>query len=160
MSINQHPRKRSFGHSRKKKNTYVLHIGGMIYNPAELLYSPSTPMTVLTKNGATTKEGDITFEYVQHFPNPMTTQMIMAYNNNKPIMGRLASTVVEYLDKETGEPIILLFPHSIHPHLLKNFPSLQVAENRLNHATWRDLTFQIELRRKLLQIVKQSRRTR
>ena len=57
----------------------------------------------------------------------------------------VANTIIEYLDKDTGQLVITLFPHGG----VTEDKYDEDYEQHLNHATRQDLKRQIELRRKL-----------
>ena len=151
---------RNFGPTKKKKNTYVLHISNLLPGDAVDWYGPTIPVLVLQKNGAISKEEDPFFEPIKSFPNREIQYMIGTYRIARPIMGKLAATVVEYLDKMTDEPILMLFPHSDMPLFLKNFKSLAEAASRLNHASARDLYYQMQHRGDLIKKIRNARRRR
>ena len=96
--------------TKKKKNTYVVNLDTTLC-PLELFcLCKNTPMAVVTLNGEKLQE-NTNWNGSMLFPNPPATTMVNMYKQLKPIMGKkLASTIIEYHDKETKEPITFLFP--------------------------------------------------
>ncbi len=126
--------------SQKKKNTYIIRLGKQFSSAHLFEFCPTTPLAIMEKNGAATTNKDKAFLTCTHFPNPGAHIMAAGYPRFKEIMGtRMASTIVEYLDKETGEPVALLYPHTV----LYKRPDYMA---RLNHASRRDLERQIAMR--------------
>ena len=126
--------------SPKKKNTYILKIQNTIFSSFPNLFSmcESTPLPVIEINGQPQSKDE--WLSCPRFPNPGATDMCNLYPQFKDAMGeRMASTVVEYLDKETCEPVALLFPHTVH-YKRPDF------RDRLNHASRRDFDRQIAMR--------------
>ncbi len=135
--------------TKKKKNTYVIKqpvLGG--YSTFELCQS--TPLAVVTINGkpVDNKSGWLTS---LDFPNPAATNMVKSFKELKPIMGeRMASTIIEYLDKETGEPVAMLFP----TNEVMTRGDLADFLKCLNHKTRQDFFRQIQIRERLLNNLK------
>lgn len=104
-------------------------------------------MVVVELNGKKVNQ-DTGWKSGTEFPNPGASDMVVAFKQLQPIMGeKLASTIVEYLDKETNEPVAMLFPTNdimYREDAGKNFT------NRLNHATRQDLKRQMSVREKYL----------
>lgn len=132
--------------TKKRKNTYVITTSVL----ADLsLFSAcrSTPLVVVELNGKKVNQ-DTGWKSGTEFPNPGASDMVVAFKQLQPIMGeKLASTIVEYLDKETNEPVAMLFPTNdimYREDAGKNFT------NRLNHATRQDLKRQMSVREKYL----------
>lgn len=131
--------------TKKKKNTYVIKqpvLGG--YSAFELCQS--TPLAVVTINGkpVDNKSGWLTS---LDFPNPAAVNMVKSFGKLKPIMGeKLASTIIEYLDKETGEPVAMLFP----TNEVMTRGDLADFLKCLNHKTRQDFFRQIKIRDNLL----------
>ncbi|MDE5615768.1 MAG: hypothetical protein K2I81_02970 [Alphaproteobacteria bacterium] len=59
----------------------------------------------------------------------------------------MATTIIEYLDKETNKPVATLFPTYLHIH--DGYDNSFYTH--LNHASRKDLQYQIMLRRKALE---------
>lgn len=138
---------------KKKKNTYVIDCSNFDY----LIFSeqPTTPLIVLEKNGkpiSSPDESKITPSIP--FPNPCAYEMTSKYKEFKPIMGKLAQTIVEYLDKDTNESIAILFP-SNEIMYRKDYPDFK---KRLNHASRQDLKKQLEIRQNFLEKLKQNQK--
>ena len=104
-------------------------------------------MVVVELNGKKVNQ-DTGWKSGTEFPNPGASDMVVAFKQLQPIMGeKLASTIVEYLDKETNEPVAMLFPTNdimYREDAGKNFTK------RLNHATRQDLKRQMSVREKYL----------
>ena len=74
--------------------------------------------------------------------------MVGVFDKLEPVMGtRLASTIVEYLDKETNEPVAMLFPTN---EIMYREDASHDFTSRLNHATRQDLKRQMSVREKYL----------
>lgn len=130
--------------TKKKKNTYVVKISSI--NELFALAS-ETPLPIITLNGqpVTDNSGWIKCE---SFPNPAAHNMVASFPKLEPIMGeKLASTIIEYLDKDSNAPVAMLFPTNelIYRADLKNFLS------RMNAASRQDLKRQMQIRERILQ---------
>ena len=135
------------------KNTYVFEINHNVagrferglFNPAEL--------AVVRKNGEHTysQKNILTDGTVDasHMHN-----MIQCYDMLEPHMGIIAATAIEYLDKDTGNPVIILFPASAH--ICREYDH-KTYSNHLNHAARRDLAYQIQLRNIMIERVNLQR---
>jgi hypothetical protein len=58
---------------------------------------------------------------------------------------KIASTIIEYLDKETNEPVVQLYPSSYYV-----FNDDENFLNRLNHASKRNFQRELEKRLKIV----------
>lgn len=130
--------------SQKKKNTYIINFNTFCdYD----LFSgcKEVPMAVKCENSKITETlGG--FVETKKFPNPCAAEMAINHKKNSEIMGdKIASTVIEYLDKETGKPVVQLYPDAYHV-----FDDDDNFRDRLNHASRRDFKRQIEKRLLLL----------
>lgn len=136
--------------TKKKKNTYVVNLDTTLC-PLELFcLCENTPMAVVTLNGEKLQE-NTNWNGSMLFPNPPATTMVNMYKQLKPIMGKkLASTIIEYHDKETKEPITFLFPTN---EISTSYKSLEELKQRLNHATRQDLERQANIREKYLNML-------
>ena len=96
---------------KNKKNTYILNLHPM----ADLsLFSQcdSTPVAVIKINGRQINpQGGFT-EAIR-FPTEPVQIMLSEHATLAPVMGEIASTVIESLDKETHMPIVQLYPQSL-----------------------------------------------
>lgn len=111
--------------------------------------SQFTPMPVVKINGQVQNSNG--FIRCIKFPNPATTRMIIEIERLKTIMGeKLACTIVEYLDKDTMQPVAYLFPTNEIMYQGKEDEFMQ----RLNHASRRDFIRQKEIRDKYLEKIK------
>ena len=80
------------------------------------------------------------------FPNPYACEMAAHYPHIREIFGeKVSTTIIEYLDKETGQPVAQIYPHLLH--VFDGFEDNFME--RLNHASRRDLEYQVALRKKL-----------
>jgi hypothetical protein len=62
---------------------------------------------------------------------------------------KIATTIIEYLDKETNKPVVQLYPESIYI-----YPEYGAEyKSHLNHATRRDLNKEIEKRMRLINTI-------
>ncbi len=132
--------------TKKRKNTYVI-TTSVLADLSLFSACSSTPLVVVELNGKKVNQ-DTGWKSGTEFPNPGASDMVVAFKQLQPIMGeKLASTIVEYLDKETNEPVAMLFPTNdimYREDAGKNFT------NRLNHATRQDLKRQMSVREKYL----------
>lgn len=133
----------------KKKNTYSIKFAHMV-NYAMFELCSATPLVVVKKNGTVIKQSgwDVTTE----FPNPGALEMGMHFKPLKDHIGeKMATTIIEYLDKETNRPVVTLFPTYLYIHdgYDNNF------HMHLNHASRKDLQYQITMRRNALAQCKQ-----
>lgn len=125
---------------RKKKYTYVVNYKSPEFYKSQR-FDDELSLEVVEINGKAIPHnaGKI---HLESFPNPSAFKMLESHEMLKSVMGtRLASTIVEYLDKETYEIVAILFPTEVmysseHPNFM----------DRLNHATKRDLRYQIKRR--------------
>ncbi len=133
--------------SRKKKNTYLIHVQNMLmqYNLFELC--KSAPLPIMSKNGTQPSTPGGWIDSIA-FPNPGATKLETEYELISPYMGdRTARTIIEYLDKSTGKPVVTVFPTSIYIHdgYENNYMS------HMNHASRRDFAHQLEIRKRALE---------
>ncbi len=131
--------------TKKKKNTYVVKFSAFA-NLDLFEHCEYTPLTVVNVNGRPVKNMAGWIKATP-FPNPCAHNMVSAYPKLKPIMGeKMACTIIEYLDKDTYEPVAMLFPTNeiICRTDLVDFMT------RLNHATRRDLNRQIQIRDRII----------
>lgn len=134
-------KQRELGPTKKRKNTYVVNMDVMA-NFSMFEMCLATPMAVVEINGVVQQKNDGWMKTTS-FPNPGASEMALSYHELAPFMGKkLAGTIVEYLDRETGEPIAMLFP----TNRIMVRGSDEDFEKRLNHATRRDLKRQCEIR--------------
>lgn len=131
--------------SQKKKNTYQVKFSPLM--PAYLFELCShTPLGVVVLNGKPiqTKGGWIS---TTDFPNPGASDMAKKQTVLREIMGeKIATQIVEYLDKETGKPVL-----QVYPEIMYVFDGYETNYmSRLNHASRRDLKRQIALRERLI----------
>ncbi len=130
--------------SKKKKNTYTIAFSPF-YDETMFSLCPKTPLGVKTLNG---KEQSTSSGWIscQEFPNPEAIEFAKGQPKFKEILGdRIATTIIEYLDKKTGEPVVLLYPNIIY--IFDKYENDYMEH--MNHATRRDLLKQIKLRERL-----------
>ncbi|MDE6481833.1 MAG: hypothetical protein K2L25_03390 [Alphaproteobacteria bacterium] len=129
----------------KKKNTYSIKFKHLVnYRMFEL--SDSTPLVVAKKNGTEIKQTGV-WDVTTEFPNPGAIDMGLNFEPLKNQIGeKMATTIIEYLDKETNRPVVTVFPTYLYIHngYDNNF------HTHLNHATRKDLQYQITMRRNAL----------
>lgn len=127
--------------SKKKKNTYQIKFSTFAQDNLFSLCK-NTPLAVVVLNGKQVQNTDGWMTGTE-FPNPCANEMQSQQSMLREILGEeIATQIIEYLDKETGEPVLQLYPSRIH------FFRRDYAE-RLNHATRRDLARQIAVREQL-----------
>lgn len=156
--------------THKKKNTYIVKLNNVLIDLGMFELCKSTPIPVTTLNGKQVAQPDA-FISCTMFPNPCASEMAKAFRHLKPVMGeKLASTVIDYLDKKTNRPVVTLFPQNqlyFHDIDDSGYVEITTALNgdlclwlprgteqemtRLNHASKQDLFKQILLRQKAIQ---------
>ena len=129
--------------TKKRKNTYVVKI-----NSTNELFelASETPLPIITLNGQPVADNSGWIK-CESFPNPAAHNMVVSFPKLEPIMGeKLASTIIEYLDKDSNAPVAMLFPTNelIYRADLKNILS------RLNAASRQDLKRQMQIRERIL----------
>ena len=131
--------------SKKKKNTYTVTFNVL----AQLnLFSMcrNTPLPVITLNGKQQNTG-MDWLSSKDFPNPCASDMAQKHKVLSEILGsKLSCQIIEYLDKETGKPVVQIYPESMYVFDEYNDNYMQ----RLNHASRQDMQHQISLRVKLI----------
>ena len=129
--------------SKKRKDTYIVTKNVMLnYNC--FAFCQEVPLAIKVKNGVI-EQSD--WKPCKHFPvKPALHTM-----NNLPefikIFGeKIATTIIEYHDKDTNMPVVQLYPDRLYVFdgFEDNF------EQHLNHATRQDLKYQKALRQNLL----------
>ncbi|MBO7509239.1 MAG: hypothetical protein J6T57_03120 [Alphaproteobacteria bacterium] len=132
--------------SRKKKTTYVVEIDGMLVNYSSFEKCENTPLVVSEKNGEVQQQNDSGWKLTTMFKNPGANAMVTNSKLFKLIFGeKIARMIIEYNDKETGKPIITLFPDMIYTE----YGGIAESLTHLNHETCRDCLRQIKLREDL-----------
>lgn len=130
--------------SKKKKNTYQVKFSPL----APLHYfsgCKTTPMAVIILNGKQIQTDG--WLKCTEFPNPGASDMVTKQNTLREIMGEKISTqIIEYLDKNTGKPVVQVFPEMMY--VFDGYE--QDYMQHLNHASRRDLNKQIALRERLI----------
>lgn len=131
--------------SKKKKNTYTVTFNVLCQLN---LFSAcrNTPLPIITLNGKKQNSGTGWLSS-KEFPNPCASDMAQKHQVLSEIMGpKLSCQIIEYLDKETGKPVVQIYPESMYifDEYVGNYMS------RLNHASRQDLQHQISLREKLI----------
>lgn len=132
--------------SHKKKNTYVVRLNTEFNIPAFWEEFSKSPLTVLVKNGEIVQEIG-SYMRCTKFPNPGAIQMHREYRYLAKVDKKLASTVVEYLDKDTGAPVALLYPTDLYVY--EEYRDNDFLAH-LNHASRQDFARQMDLRTKML----------
>ena len=139
--------RKEFGPTRKKKNTYNVQVEGIISNSDLFSLCKSTPLVVVKLNG-TPRNQNGGFLTCTRFPNPFASDMTKTVKTFKSIMGeKLSTTIIEYMDKETGQTVATLFPTGLYIH--DGYEHDYMAH--LNHASRRDLAHQLALRQELIE---------
>ncbi|MDE6571403.1 MAG: hypothetical protein K2L95_04285 [Alphaproteobacteria bacterium] len=138
-------KQREFGPTKKMKNTYVVDMDVMA-DWSMFQMCDTTPLAVVELNGVP-QQDDNGWMKTTAFPNPAAFVMTTHYRGLAAVMGKkMAGTIVEYLDRETGEPVAMLFP--TNQVLVRNHHD--VIQTRLNHATRRDFYRQYQMREKFI----------
>lgn len=124
----------------KKKNTYIINP----YNIKTYDSKHNIAIPVQKINGKPVT--DTTMQ----FPTPGIMNLLNGHEHLKTVMGEeLSCTIVEYLDKNTSEPILLLFPTN---DIMGIFKSEEIL-SKLNHASRQDLKYQMSRREKYLNML-------
>ena len=129
---------------RKKKHTYIVNYKSPEFYKSQR-FEEALSLEVVEINGKTVSHNAENV-HLESFPNPSAFKMLESHEVLKSVMGaRLASTIVEYLDKETYEIVAVLFPmEMMYNSEVPNFM------DRLNHVTKKDLRYQIKRREMFL----------
>ena len=132
--------------SKKKKNTYVITFNVMADNTLFALCT-TTPLPVIEINGVKQNTTSGGFISGRHFPNPCANDMVRSHDILREIMGdRISATIIEYLDKDTGKPVVQVYPEGWY--VFDNYSTDYITH--LNHASRRDLKRQIKLRENMI----------
>lgn len=144
---------RKFGPTKKLKNTYVITFDTMMDESVWQLCR-NTKLAVKTMDGENV-QSDNGWKELTDFPNPCAYNMVCAYKALSKVMGeKLASTIVVYGDKTDRETArIMLFPTNEIMFYGKDSKS---AKAQLNHASRRDLKYQMAKRQKYLDMLNQK----
>ncbi|MBQ8294478.1 MAG: hypothetical protein IJX89_03775 [Alphaproteobacteria bacterium] len=130
--------------SQKKKNTYIVTFNVM----AQLdLFDmcQSTPLPIICINGQELPKTG--FIQSRQFPNPCASDMAKKHSVLAEVMGdKISTTIIEYLDKETGKPVVQVYPEMMH--IFDGYEADYMQH--LNHASRQDLKKQIALRERLI----------
>lgn len=130
--------------SHKKKNTYTITFNVMaqldLFDMCE-----NTPLPIVCVNGQEyPKTG---FIQSRQFPNPCAADMAKKHSVLAEIMGdKISTTIIEYLDKETGKPVVQVYPEMMH--IFDGYETDYMSH--LNHASRQDLKKQIAIRERLI----------
>lgn len=130
--------------SKKKKNTYQIIFSEFM--PAYLFdQDDSIPLGIVEKNGKKTDTKTLWLNSV-NFPNPSASYTAQKQEILREIMGyKLSTQIIEYLDKETGKPVLQVYPEMVH--IFEEYKNDYMSH--LNHASRQDLKRQIALREHL-----------
>ena len=128
--------------SKKKKNTYIITYNVMadatLFNLCK-----DTPLPVIEINGVKQDTTSGGFTNGIKFPNPCANDMVRSHDILREIMGeRISATIIEYLDKDTGKPVVQVYPEGWY--VFDNYGPDYMT--RLNHASRRDLKHQLKIR--------------
>lgn len=143
-----------FGATHKKKNTYIVKVNNLMADTSAFGMCQNTPLPVIVQNGQRVQNGTGAWMRGTNFPNPAAASMQAEFDVLEPVMGeKLASMIIEYLDKDTGRPVLTLFPTSVYVHdgYKKNYMA------HLNHASRQDLNHQLKIREHLIDKLIKSR---
>lgn len=131
--------------SKKKKNTYQIKFSPFAQDDLFSLCK-NTPLAVVVLNGKQVQKNDGWLSCTE-FPNPCASDMAQKHKVLSEILGpKLSCQIIEYLDKETGKPVVQIYPESMYVFDEYNDNYMQ----RLNHASRQDMQHQISLRVKLI----------
>ncbi len=136
------------------KNTYTIQIKNILCQLSLFSGCASTPLPVATLNGKP-MAGSGGWIQSKYFPNPAASKMVAQYDAILPYFKdqeHIASTIIEYLDKDTKQPVVALFP-SADISVYKGYD--HDYKRHLNFATRQDFERQLKIRdevRKQMQI--------
>ena len=131
--------------SKKKKNTYQIKFS-VFYDATLFSWCKNTPLGVVVLNGKQTQDNS-GYISCKEFPNPCAKRMAANQHILAEALGTKISTqIIEYLDKITGQPVIQVYPDSVH--IFDGYEENYMSH--LNHASRRDLNRQIALRERLI----------
>lgn len=131
--------------SKKKKNTYQIQFSAFC-DATLFSMCKNTPLAVVVLNGKQVQPNTGWLSCTE-FPNPGASDMAKKQTVLREIMGEKISTqIIEYLDKETGKPVIQIYPEMMY--IFDGYEENYMSH--LNHATRRDMQKQIALRERLI----------
>lgn len=146
------PEKKVFGPTRKKKITYTIKYS-LFRAPCLWEWCKETPLYAETINGQPQKKEGLCVT-LTNFPNPGAYYMAAERDTLPQIMGKkMATTIIEYLDKETNKPVATVFPTTVHIH--DGYTPTDYKQH-LNHASRKDFDYQLMIRRQALEKAKQK----
>ena len=124
--------------NKKKKNVYNVKVKGLLLDWRVFEEKDKMPLTVVSINGKKVEERS--WNETVMFENPVAFETIRNFEQNIEIFGeKLASTIIVYNDKDTGEPVITL-----NPMLGVSHNDINVDIKRLNHEGRKDFFRQVE----------------
>lgn len=131
--------------SKKKKNTYQIQFSALA--PVHMFcLCENTPLAVVVLNGKQVQPNTGWLSCTE-FPKPGASDMAKKQTVLREIMGdKLATQIVEYLDKENGKPVVQIYPEMMY--VFDGYKDNYMSH--LNHASRRDLNRQITLRKRLI----------
>lgn len=140
--------------SKRKKNTYVIDIkpGHYPQLPADIL---ETPLPIVTLNG---RKVESSMKYIENicFAAEPARIMIQEHKDLYPVMGEMANTIIEYLDKDDcAFPVVRVFPQTVQ------FFDSYTPENylqHLNHASRQDIKYRMKQRCTFLSMMEQKQK--
>ena len=166
QQANETPNNRIYKPTHKKKETLMLDLFGGSCDPRWFSDCKNTPISVITINGKPVQDDTSFVREMTQFPNPGASTMAAAFPKWETIINaKSGNTVVRYLDKKTGEPVLMLFPQNyIYFYKLNKTHAISIAHNgdetifelgnqeqidemsRLNHASLKDFFYQVQKR--------------
>lgn len=134
---------REYKPTKKKKNTYVVTLNTMTM-PGAFSWCDSAPLAVVKVNGVEKQRS--AFMECTRFPNPGAStieELFQTVPEWRIIVGdKTAQTIIEYLDKESGKPALILYSNGEVKSLIPGMDENTVVGTRLNHASRRDFIHQ------------------
>lgn len=150
------PVAREFGQTRKKKNTYIVNLNTIMIPGAHELCQ-SSPLPVIKINGVETENAHRGWMSGTNFPNPGASTIEKLWHRCpewRIIMGnKMASTIIEYMDKESGKPVLQLYPSGHVVSMTGDNDIEKIVATRLNHASRNDIVYQHKRIAELVEIV-------
>ncbi len=134
-----------FKPTKKKKNTVVIRFSPL-YDATLFEGCQSTPLAVVKRNGVQV-QNETGWMSCTNFPNPCAFNMAAEYKSLAPVMGPLSRTITQYLDKDTGQPVLMLFP-TTDVYIYDGYETDYLQH--LNHASRRDFYNQVNKLSKLI----------
>lgn len=134
-----------------RKNTYTIALSGAMVDTSCFRLCKATPLAVVELNGKPT-QNTTGFLSCTEFPNPFASEMQSVYKQMAGLDKKVATTIIEYLDKDNNNPVLYVFPNGVHI----NDGYEENYTEHLDLVSRQDLEKQIKLRQDLLEKISQN----